>query len=111
MAVRCRGGALGLPLQTWVGVPDLGRRVPDPPSLLPFVLREIGGVAMAGQFRVRQVPIRHLFFPSALGRQASPPWPNSGYLVLELPQPRRQYSRATSLGTSRPIYGRRCALI
>jgi hypothetical protein len=80
------------------GVLDLGRRVPGLPPILPFVLREIGGVAMAGNFRIRQVLIRPLYSPSALERQASPPWPNPGYLVLEPPQPRRQFSRATSLG-------------
>jgi hypothetical protein len=37
---------------------DLGRQVPGLPPILPFVLREIGGVAMAGNFRVRQVLIR-----------------------------------------------------
>jgi hypothetical protein len=85
------------------GVLDLGRRVPGLPSILPFVLREIGGVAMAGNFRVRHVLIRPLYSPSALGRQASPPWPNPGYLVLEPLQPRHQFSRATSLG--RPTAG------
>jgi hypothetical protein len=85
------------------GVLDLGRWVPGLPPILPFVLREIGGVAMVGNFRIRQVLIRPLYSSSALGRQASPPWPNPSYLVLELPQPRRQFSRATSLG--RPTAG------
>jgi hypothetical protein len=57
------------------GVLDLGCRVLGLPPILPFVLREIGGVAMAGNFRVRHVLIRPLYSPSALGRQASPPWP------------------------------------
>jgi hypothetical protein len=82
---------------------DLGRQMPGLPPILPFVLREIGGVSMAGNFRVRQVLIRPLYSPSTLGRQASPPWPNPGYLVLEPPQPRRQFSRAMSLG--RPTAG------
>jgi hypothetical protein len=79
---------------------DLGRRVPGLLPILSFVLREIGGVTMAGNFRIRQVLIRPLYSPSALGRQASPPWSNLGYLVLEPPQPRRQFSRATTLGHS-----------
>jgi hypothetical protein len=52
------------------GVLDLGRRVPGLPPISPFVLREIGGVTMAGNFRIRQVLIRPLYSPSALGRQA-----------------------------------------
>jgi hypothetical protein len=43
------------------GVLDLGRRVPGLPPILPFVLREIGGVTMAGNFRIRQVLIRPLY--------------------------------------------------
>jgi hypothetical protein len=47
--------------------------------------------------------IRPLYSPSLLRRQASPPWPNPGYLVLEPSQPRHQFSHATSLG--RPTVG------
>jgi hypothetical protein len=79
---------------------DLGRQVPGLPPILPFVLREIGGVTMAGNFRIRKVLIRPLYSLSALGRQASPVHRHGQicYLVLEPLQPRRQFSRATLLG-------------
>jgi hypothetical protein len=55
------------------GVLDLGRWVTGLPPISPFVLREIGGVTMTSNFRIRQVLIRPLYSPFALGRQASPP--------------------------------------